>query len=254
MLSWLYLYIAMKSPLTIKPFLFTLGIICSAPFCGYTQNIQHYAAGFSNISFQHLTTANGLSYSGIRDLCIDKSGSLWIATGNGLNMFNGRAVTKYYAADYPELVSNSLLALSCDENNRIWVLTAERTVLMIDENRKMHKVVLGAGGSYYKTRALISTKNGEPVLFTEKGFSQLKPFSSAKTDSLGDKEFTPVIINGFDSLQAKKFKHVFKFDDDRYFFSQDTVMFVVNFKTKRVEHTTTIPVETCLQNGAMKMY
>jgi ligand-binding sensor domain-containing protein/putative methionine-R-sulfoxide reductase with GAF domain len=211
------------------------------PVDSCAQNLQHYAAGLSNISFQHLTTANGLSYGGIRDLCIDKSGNLWIATGNGLNMFNGRSVTKYYAADYPELVSNSLIALTCDENNRVWVLTEQRTVLMIDENRRMHKIVLGRGHKYFKIRALISASSYNPILFTENGFFQLNSFEVSKTDSLGQNEFTPFYIKGFDSLQPRKFKHVFRFDEKRYFFSQDTVMFILNFKTKKVEQATKIP-------------
>jgi ligand-binding sensor domain-containing protein len=74
-------------------------------------------AAQTNIVFQHLNTSNGLSYIGVRDLCVDQKGNLWIATGNGLNMFNGKSTVKYLATDYPMLKNNDVTQVICDKNN-----------------------------------------------------------------------------------------------------------------------------------------
>lgn len=62
-------------------------------------------------------------------MCADQKGNLWLATGNGLNMFNGKSVEKYFATDHPQLKSSNILQLTCDNKNRVWVLTAGATHL-----------------------------------------------------------------------------------------------------------------------------
>ena len=59
--------------------------------------LQALAQG--NITFRHLNTSHGLSYLGVTDMCTDKKGNLWIGTANGLNMFNGKTVEKYFATE-----------------------------------------------------------------------------------------------------------------------------------------------------------
>src|SRR5215212_8495646 len=96
----------------------------------------------SHLAFQHLNTSNGLSYIGVRDLCTDQEGNLWIATGRGINMFNGKSTTVYLAAEYPFMKNDDILQVTCDSNNRIWALTAGGNVIMIDEKRELHRVAL----------------------------------------------------------------------------------------------------------------
>src|SRR5882757_689329 len=85
----------------------------------------------SNIVFQHLNTSNGLSYIGVNGMSTDKKGNLWIATGNGLNMFNGKTVEKYFVAEHPELQTNDVIHVTCDGYNRVWVLTWSGNITMI---------------------------------------------------------------------------------------------------------------------------
>ena len=61
-----------------------------------------------SIHFYHLTTAQGLSDNYIQHLTIDKSGNLWIGTGEGLNMFNGKSVIKYFPDEYPQMQSSNV--------------------------------------------------------------------------------------------------------------------------------------------------
>ncbi len=238
----------MKLPVTIinSLYLFTGLVSCLLPTKLYAQPAAKQSHNFSTISFQHLTTANGLSYGRVYDICTDKLGNTWIATGNGLNMFNGKTVTKYYVADYPQLISNNISQVICDKNNRIWVLTDKQHVIMIDEQRHLHKVTLYHNNKTIKTTALLCTKSSGAVLLTEKGhYAYNNIVVPGTNDSLGQQYFYPVSIANFDTLQTKKYKHRFKFDDDRYFFSQDTVLFVVNYQTKQVEKNAVFLMVTC---------
>ena len=149
-----------KQQLTINNIVYLLPCIALCFFFkdSYGQRTQKQLHDFSTISFQHLTTANGLSYGSVNDLCSDKTGNVWLATPNGLNMFNGKTVTKYYVTDYPLLGSDNILQVICDDNNRIWMLTDKRTVTMIDEQRHLHKIGLYADKALIKTRNIIFSK------------------------------------------------------------------------------------------------
>ncbi|MFT3681214.1 MAG: histidine kinase [Ferruginibacter sp.] len=219
------------------------------PVAACAQNAGTTAGDFSTISFQHLSTADGLSYSSIGEMCLDKGGNLWIATGNGLNMFNGKTVTKYYVADYPQLMSNNIRQVECDENNRIWVRTDKRNIVMIDEQRHMHTVALYDSGQLLKTRAVFNSRRNGVLLFTLKGhyiFNDKMPFGS--NDSLDNKFFTPYPVKGFDEfqLQTKTYRNGFTFDENRLFYSEDTVMYILNLQTRKVEKATYIPLGNLL--------
>src|SRR5688500_16229831 len=69
---------------------------------------------YTGIIFNHLTTAQGLSDNYIYDLCVDKTGNLWICTGDGLNMFNGKTITKFFKQDYPQMENNIPRVILCD--------------------------------------------------------------------------------------------------------------------------------------------
>jgi ligand-binding sensor domain-containing protein/putative methionine-R-sulfoxide reductase with GAF domain len=194
------------------------------------------AAGQSNIAFRHLTTANGLSYSMVNDVCTDQQGNVWIATGNGLNMFNGKTVVKYHVTEFPALGTNNLLQIVCDNLNRIWVMNDQRNLVLIDNRRRLHKVAILDKGISVKTKSILLTQSLGIVLFTQKGFLTLneqQPFNSAGIAT--SENFQNVFILGFDSLQNKIYKHIFKFENDRFLFSEETNLFVVNFHSGIVE-------------------
>src|SRR5574339_552543 len=75
----------------------------------------------TTIQFYHLTTAHGLSDNYVRDMCLDKTGNLWIGTQDGLNLFNGKSVSWFLQENYPQLENDYIRKLWCDEQNRIWV-------------------------------------------------------------------------------------------------------------------------------------
>ncbi|HEY3385608.1 MAG TPA: histidine kinase [Saprospiraceae bacterium] len=191
-----------------------------------------------NITFRHLNTSHGLSYLGVSDMCTDKKGNLWIGTANGLNMFNGKTVEKYFATEYPQLQNSNIVHVTNDSMDRIWVLTVNGNLTLVDEKRKFHRIGLYDEDKMIKVRWLIESQQGHIYLFTSNGHYSLTPNTPVTDlDSIGLQHLIPLPIAGFDTLQKKGFKQVFRYDDDHYFFIQDEVYYLVNYKEKKLEKT-----------------
>ncbi|UII23193.1 two-component regulator propeller domain-containing protein [Fulvivirga ligni] len=77
------------------------------------------------ISFEHLTTANGLSQSSVMAICQDKNGLMWFGTRDGLNKYDGNKFTVYRNDPHNDnsLSSNDIVDLTVDTQGNIWVAT-----------------------------------------------------------------------------------------------------------------------------------
>ena len=189
-----------------------------------------------NISFRHLNTSQGLSYIGVNDMSIDQQGNLWIGTDNGLNMFNGKTVDKFFATEHPQLQNDNIVHVTCDHQNRIWVLTGGGNTTIIDEKKKFHRLGLYEDNKFIKTRWIIKTQNDLLILFTQKGhFILPSDLDLLQMDSLRLDQLAPFTIAGFDSLQPKGYKQVFYYDKDCYLFVQENIFYKVNYSTQAVE-------------------
>ena len=143
-----------------------------------------------NPVFYTLSTSNGLSYIGVNDICVDKKGNLWIGTGNGLNVFNGKTTEKYYSSEHPQLNNNNILTVTCDNNNRIWILTGGGRVTMLDERRRLHKVSLWKESDHRRTFSILQTPAGQIYLYASKGLYQFKGNNDlAKLDLIDSSQF-----------------------------------------------------------------
>ena len=49
----------------------------------------------SDLTFAHLTTADGLSKNNVVDILQDRRGFMWFATGDGLNRYDGNSFVVY---------------------------------------------------------------------------------------------------------------------------------------------------------------
>lgn len=87
---------------------------CCLLFTGLVCNAQVYP-------FRNYSIENGLSEAVVNELMQDHDGYLWIATGYGLNRFDGIKFKNYYQED--GLNSNKIYALFEDKAHRIWVGT-----------------------------------------------------------------------------------------------------------------------------------
>lgn len=79
-------------------------------------------------SLQHYDNRNGLSNSSINHLFIDASNMLWVATWDGLNLYNGSAfhVFNYSKeSDIRSIGSNVIQRVAEDKRGNIWITTIE---------------------------------------------------------------------------------------------------------------------------------
>lgn len=175
-------------------------------------------------------------------MCIDKKGNLWIATGNGLNMFNGKFVDKYYASEYPQLHSSNVIQVTCDSDNRIWVMTFGGYVTMLDEKRQLHRVAIYESGTHIKTRWILNSQNGGIILLTERGHYAIKPdVKLNREDSLTNYSFSFLTIKGFDTLISQRHRQVFYYDDDNYLLINTDGFYKINYTTRQVEKKYDVP-------------
>jgi ligand-binding sensor domain-containing protein len=73
--------------------------------------------------FKTYTTKDGLSGNTVTASIKDKQGFLWLATGNGLNRFDGNAFDGFYhnPKDSLSLAANQVQSLCTDRQQRLWV-------------------------------------------------------------------------------------------------------------------------------------
>lgn len=195
-----------------------------------------------NIQFYHLTTAQGLSDNYVRDMCLDKTGNLWIGTQDGLNLFNGKSVSWFLQENYPQLENDYIRKLWCDEQNRIWVHCQGGYNVLIDEDRTFHKVSLTHNGEPATSRWLLHTKEQGGIIFNKHGFFALsKTKNILKQDSLTNNSFTSIQLDGMDTLLDRAFSQIEPFDDSRYILSIEDGFFVIDFKEKKVSRKYLFP-------------
>ncbi|MEO6540690.1 MAG: two-component regulator propeller domain-containing protein, partial [Ferruginibacter sp.] len=165
------------------------------------------------VSFSHLTTANGLSDNKVKCAVTDKNGFLWVGTANGLNRYDGYAVTTYYQATQPLLCSNDITGIFCDSKNRIWAGSIQG-VTMIDEQRKFHKIIfVDSVQTMYSCAMIIETKSQGVILFTNKGHYYLNEkdnrwlplaWSTAKELKAGRQDNSPLGAEQYIRIGADK--------------------------------------------------
>lgn len=77
------------------------------------------------VNFTSLTTENGLSNNTVLSIVQDRKGFIWLATGSGLNRYDGQHFKQYFSdkKDPGSLGSNYITALQCDRNGNLWIGT-----------------------------------------------------------------------------------------------------------------------------------
>ena len=80
-----------------------------------------------NITFEHITSEQGLSQNDVNSICQDKDGFIWLATHDGLNKYDGYSFTTYRSiADNEEsLPTNLINKLVVDNDGFIWTVNTD---------------------------------------------------------------------------------------------------------------------------------
>ncbi|MCD2421892.1 response regulator [Niabella pedocola] len=100
------------------------------------------------ISFNHLTSENGLSNNSVLSITQDTQGFIWLGTTNGLNRYDGSQIKTYTAGGIQEsgLFSNNILSLYRDSQRRLWVGSSGGLNYYNDEKDRFEKMTLPASG------------------------------------------------------------------------------------------------------------
>lgn len=204
-------------------------------FCAFKSKAQ------SSPVFYNLGVDNGLSYNNVNSICVDKRGNLWIATDRGLNMFDGQRVDKYFAEDHPQMNNSYVSFVTCDSNNRIWILTDGGHVSMLDEKGRFHRIALYTNKSFISTKAILNSQQGNIILFTNAGFFAFNSPNQNSSDSCTNTDFRQLHIKGFDTILKQRNSQIFYYDDDSYFFVRGDISYKINFKNNCVENKYSIP-------------
>lgn len=89
-----------------------------------------------NIKFKSLTTNDGLSNNSVNDLVSDKYCQLWVATWDGVNVYDGHKITcfKHIQNDSLSIASNVVKKFVKDINSQIWMLTDDKAISVYKGN------------------------------------------------------------------------------------------------------------------------
>jgi putative methionine-R-sulfoxide reductase with GAF domain/ligand-binding sensor domain-containing protein/anti-sigma regulatory factor (Ser/Thr protein kinase) len=153
-----------------------------------------------------------------------------------LDMFNGKTVVKYFSRDYPQLQNDHCRQVICDQQNRIWVLTDQGNLTIIDEKRRFHRIGLYDSAVFIPTRRILYSSTHGPIIFTRKGHYLLpNKVPLTKMDTLSLKDFSRIEIRGFDTLYKKGYRQVEPFDAESHILVTNEAFFKVDHGAGIVE-------------------
>nr|WP_321028635.1 two-component regulator propeller domain-containing protein [Bacteroides nordii] len=114
------------------------------------------------ISFNHLTTEDGLSNNSVMSMYQDERGFIWIGTRNGVNLYNGRNfnVYQYDKDNSNSLHYNHVAQIVGDRKGTVFFMTS-KGVSAFDIKKETFTTLIynNVLGMYYKEALYISMKN-----------------------------------------------------------------------------------------------
>ena len=122
-----------------------------------------------NITFNHLTTDNGLSQFSVNSLYIDENGILWIGTREGLNRYNGEDIKTYKLQknDPNSLFCNTVLRIVGNRNGSIYLLCTDGVAEFNLITQKFTTLLQGSINSIYYNNGLFIGKKNEVYRYNE---------------------------------------------------------------------------------------
>ena len=122
-----------------------------------------------NITFNHLTTDDGLSQFSVNSLYIDENGVLWIGTREGLNRYDGEDIQTYKLQknDPYSLFCNTVLRMAGNRNGKIYLLCTEGVAKFNLATQRFTTLLQGNVHSIYYKEALFIGKQNEIYRYNE---------------------------------------------------------------------------------------
>lgn len=126
-----------------------------------------FATFGQQVKFKPLTTKEGLSNNSVNDFVSDQSGRLWIATWDGLSVYDGEKVIvyKHSLQDSTSIAGNVVLHLLRDNDFNIWALTDSKAISVYKGNDQFTNF-------YFKEKpqGMFLTKGGKVAIKADNKF------------------------------------------------------------------------------------
>ncbi len=146
-------------------------------------------------------TAEGLSATGISDVHRDQFGYLWVATGHGLNQYNGHDfhIFRYDPEDTNSIRANSLEFLYEDPESNIWVTLSIGGISKYIRKQDRfvyftHDPANGSNANNFVTDVLVDSRN-QTWVGSNAHINKIDPTTGL---------FQPVAVEGYNELQVYK--------------------------------------------------
>ncbi len=125
------------------------------------------------LPFHHYTMRDGMVSDNIRTVCQDSLGFIWIATGEGLSVFNSRSFQNYTSAD--GLITDNISSLLPDRfiKNKIWIGTNGKGVAVFN-NGSFEKASFNPGGDKAYINTIFQSRDSIVVCGTGDGLFFIK--------------------------------------------------------------------------------
>ena len=138
------------------------------------------------LQFEQITSINGLSNNTVYDITQDGDGYMWIATREGLNKFDGEAITTYYRGDVDAIPGNFVEKLLVTSANRLIAGTQLGTCMYHRETDSFERI-LYQGESLGDMFQVIELSSGEVLITSTNGLFMLD--GSLNVKKISDRQF-----------------------------------------------------------------
>lgn len=136
-------------------------------------------ARFDGKSFQVFTESEGLISNDVKDISIDLSDEVYVATFSGLSIWNGHSF--YHLTDTNGLSNNYAQAVLCDSKGSIWIGSYGGGIFKIT-NGQITRYTSGDGLPGNFVTCLKEGKEGDLLIGTTNGFSR---FDGNRFENIG---------------------------------------------------------------------
>ena len=184
-----------------------------------------------DLTFYHLDKSDGLSDNTVNSAVTDKHGLLWIGTNHGLNSYDGYIVKNFYAQDNPGLISDNIVRMVCDEQNRIWIQGGNGGLTLLDEKRQFHRIDLTHNNKRILVDYILPVSD-QPMFLNNGIIYGLQDKNTLRFEPL-EMEHEPLLRNKFERINV--------WDKDNLAFSGSGLLFLFDVKGLKVTKALNVP-------------
>jgi signal transduction histidine kinase/ligand-binding sensor domain-containing protein len=118
---------------------------------------SYVPAQSNSLFFERFSRLEGLSQNSVYHISQDNNDFIWLATGKGLNRFDGYSFTKYFHSEKDKfsISSNRVVYVKVDKWNRLWLATDAGLNLFDQKTEKFY--------SFHRDSNLVSSLSGERI-------------------------------------------------------------------------------------------